>query len=198
MQKLGYIISKTAIKEVPDFIEAVSDASLFYADKPALIVGSDFARKNVENFSIIKRNPQEGKFWTFGRRERREDFEKDVEKFYSYVLEDSINKIKYYYVNVLKLNRRRIIDLLVLLKSNDRKWVYIYKDMLYLYHRDYVLGISLKILKYTGINIKKHFGGFLKNKNLTVFFNDYQVTPYMKIFSKNKKYLVPYFLSLME
>lgn len=198
MQTLGYIISKTRIRGVADFVEVVSDPSLFESEKPAMIVGLEMAKKTIDNFSIINKNPKKDKFWTFGKTERRIDFDKDIIKFYDYILESKIEEIKYYYVNVLNLKYQRIKNLLNILYSDTKKWGYIYKNMLYLYHEGYILGISMEILNYMGIDVKKHLNKILKNSNIKIFFNDTTINPYMKQFSKNKRFLIPYFLSLME
>lgn len=198
MEKLGYIISNTKIRGIADFIELTTDPSYFNTKKPVLIVGLETARATVPNFSILKKNSEKDKFWTFGKTERRVDYERDVEKFYRYVIERHVEKIKYYYVDITKLSPRKIKNFLNILKSPTNKHIYIYGDMLYLYHEEYVLGISLKMLKYAGINTEKHLKRIYKNKNIKFYYDDKVLNPYIRQYSKNKKYLVPFFLSLME
>lgn len=198
MQKLGYIISNTRIRGIEDFIEVTSDPSYFTSNKPSLIVGLELARNNIKNFSILNKNPEKGKFWTFGKTEKRTDYEKDLTKFYNYILTNLNDTIKYYYVDISKLSKVKIKNLLSILNNDTKKYLYIYKEMLYLYYKDYVLGISLQMLKYMGFNVEKHLSKIRKNNVNKMFFNDKDVNSSFKQYAKNKKYLIPVFLSMLE
>ena len=199
MEKLGYIISSNRIRNVSDFIEVTTDHTIYDKTvKPVMVIGLENARKIIPKFSILQKEPTKGKFWTFGKTEKRGDYEKDLNNFYKYVLNDTINKIKYYYLNFTKLPKNKICDFLLLLENQDRKYVYIYKDMIYLYHRNYVLGISLKMLKYMGINVDKYLKRIRKNRYIKIFDTEMNINQEMKQFVKNRRYLIPYFLSLTE
>lgn len=196
MKKLGYLIADSKIRNIADFIEVTDDFSKFDGDNPAIIVGLENARKTIDNFSIIKKEPKPNKFWTFGKTEKRTDYEKDINKFYSYVLGQSVSRIRYYYVDIITLPRQKVKKLLKILSSNDDKYIYIYKGMLYLYYRDYILGISLSLLQYCQINVEKHIKKIALNNKTKISYNDASISPFMKSFAKNKRYLMPYFLSL--
>lgn len=196
MQKLGYIISKSKLRDVADFIEVTDDVSKLNGEKPAIMVGLEMARNNVSNFSIIKKTIGTNKFWTFGKTEKRTDYETDIKRFYDFVLSKSINDIKYHYVDFAVISKQKVKNLLKILSSSDDKYIYISKGMLYLYQKNYVLGISLTFLKYCQINIDKHIKKITRNKHNKIFYNDSAVSLYIKQYAKNKKYIIPYFLSL--
>ena len=198
MQKLGYIISQTKIRDIADFIEVTNDLTKYDSDKPSLIVGLEYARNKVEGFSIIKKNPKPNKFWTFGKMEKRMDFEKDTKKFYDYVLNRAINDIKYYYVDVTKLSKRRIRNLFRLLLSDIDKYIYIYKGMLYLYYQKYILGISLTLIQYCQIDIEKWLKRIKNNKTTKIYYTDSDIDGYMKQYAKNRRYIIPFFYSLLD
>lgn len=198
MKKLGYLISQRKLREVADFIEITDDINKFDEDSPAIIIGLENARKAIKNFSILKKNPYKNKFWTFDKNERRSDFNTDIEKFYNYVLSSNINAIKYYYVDILTLSKEKVKNLLKILSSSDDKYIYVYKEMLYLYHKNYILGISLSLLKYCNKDVKKLLKKVSKNKATKIYYSDANISAQMRQYAKNKRYITPYFLSLVE
>lgn len=198
MKKLGYIVSNTKLRGAVDFVETTTDPSCLLTDKPILVVGLENARKLIENFSILRKNPSENRFWTFGKTEKRNDYERDIEKFYKYVIEKHILGIRYYYLNIIKLSFKEIKSFLSIVYSEKPKYVYIYRDMLYLYDGEYIFGVSLKILRYAGMDIERHLKKIYKIKTIKFFYDDKTINPYMKRYAKNKKYLIPFFLSLLE
>lgn len=198
MEKLGYIISNTKIKGVDDYIEVTTDPSYFTSDKPSLLVGLELARSNIKNFSILNKNPEKNKFWTFAKTEKRTDYERDLNKFYKYVLTSLIDNVKYYYVDLTRINKTKIKALLNILSNDSVKYLYFYKEMLYLYHEGYILGVSLQMLRYMGFNVDKRIKKILKNKANKTFFNDKSINLSIKQYAKNKRYLIPFFLSLSD
>ena len=198
MKKLGYIISKNKIRGVADFIEVTSDPSFYSSEKPIMVVGLELARNTIKNFSILRKNPEKNKFWTFGKTEKRTDHERDLDLFYKFVLTSVINNISYYYLDITKVSRTKIKNLLRILGNDTTKYLYFYKEMLYLYYENYVLGISLEMLRYIGINTDKHIKNLYRNKNNKVVHFNEESNPFINKFAKNKKYLIPFFLSLSE
>ena len=137
-------------------------------------------------------------FWTFGKTERRVDYERDLDKFYDYVLNKSIENIKYYYINILTIKYNKIKKLLNIINSKEKKYIYTSNDMIYIYYNNNILGISLKILKYININIKKIYKILYSNKNNIIYNNDSFLTLKMRKVINNKKYVIPYFISILE
>jgi len=96
MKKLGYIVSKRKINNLVDFVGVIDDVSKVEdPTKPFLIVGLEEAKKVSPNFSILNKMLDIDVFWTFGKTERRVDYERDLDKFYDYVLNKSIENTKY-------------------------------------------------------------------------------------------------------
>lgn len=200
MKKLGYIVSKRLIKNVLDFVGVVDEISKVEdPTKPILIIGIEEARKITENFNILNKKINNNIFWTFGKTERRVDYEKDLDIFYDYVLNNSINDIKYYYVDILNIKLNKIKKILNIINSIEKKYIYINNDMIYLYNNNkYILGISIKILKYIKINIKNIYKILYRNKSNIIYTNDSFLTTKMKKIINNKKYVIPYFISILE
>lgn len=198
MKKLGYIVSKRKINNIVDFVGLVDDVNKIEdPTKPFIIVGLNEV-KDLPNFSILNKKLDENKFWTFGKTERRVDYERDLENFYEYVLDKEISNIKYYYINILNIKYTKIKSLINIINSNEKKYIYISNDMIYLYYKNYILGISIKILKYINIDIKKVFRKLYRNKSNIIYNTDSFLTTEMKRVITNKKYVIPYFISILE
>lgn len=199
MKKLGYIVSKRKINNVVDFVGVVKSVEdIDDPTKPFIIVGLDEAKNIAKDFSILNKVLDKDVFWTFGKTERRTEHERDLEKFYNYVIDKSLNDIKYYYVNILNIRYNKIKNLINIINSNEKKYIYTSNDMIYIYYNNIILGISLRIIKYINIDIKKIFKLLYKNKSNIIYNTDSFLTSEMKKVIINKKYVVPYFISMLE
>ena len=107
MEKFGYIVSKAKISDLKGFVEQVDDISLADSTKPILIVGYNnakkIAREKDKEFDILNKSLDKNIFWTFKKTESKIDFEKDIIKFYNYIINNIIYNINYYYINIYKL-----------------------------------------------------------------------------------------------
>lgn len=199
MQILGYIITKHKIKNLLPCIKIVgSIKSVDKKNLPILIIGLEEARKNASSFSILNKQFDENKFWTFSKYEKRNDFEKDVERFQEYVLQYALQQIKYHYVNVLTIKWNKMKALLSLIKENGDKTFYLNQKMVYMFNQNYVIGVSFDILDYIGVNRKKIIKLITSNQTNKVFFNNFQIDYKIKNIISNKQYAIPFFLSLKE
>lgn len=199
MKKLGYIVSKKKIKNVVDFVGVVNSVEdVEDPTKPFIIIGLNEAKEIASDFSILNKKLDVDVFWTFGKTERRTEHERDLENFYKYVLDKAINNINYYYINILNLKYNKIKNLYNIITSSNKKYIYTSNDMIYIYYNNYILGISLRILKYINVDIKKIFKLLYKNKNNIIYNTDSFLTNEMKKVITNKKYVIPYFISILE
>ena len=200
MKKLGYIVSKRKIKNIVDFVGLVNSVEdIEDPTKPFIIIGLEEAKEIAPNFSILNKVLDIDVFWTFGKTERRTEHERDLENFYKYVLDKSIKDIKYYYINILNLKYNKIKKLLEIINSNEKKYIYTSNDMIYIYYnKNIIIGISLRIIKYINIDIKKIFKILYRNKNNIIYNTDSFLTQEMKRVISNKKYVIPYFMSILE
>ena len=94
MRKLGTIVSKRKINDVVGFVEVVNDITeVNNPTKPILVIGLNEAKKLKEDFCILEKELDKDLFWTFGKTEKRNDHEKDIDKFYEYILNKEIENI---------------------------------------------------------------------------------------------------------
>ena len=199
MKTLGYIISKRKIKEKVNFVEVVDNIEKINdPTKPFIIIGMNEAKKLVNDFNALEKQLDEDVFWTFSKTERRVDYERDLENFYDYILYKNINNIKYYYINILNIKYNKIKKLINIINSKDKKYIYIKKNMIYIYYNNNILGLSIKIMKYINLKIDKIIKKIRNNSNNIIYTNDYFLDERIKNMITNKKYVIPYFMSIKE
>lgn len=199
MKTLGYIISKRKIKEKVNFVEVVDNIEkIDDPTKPFIIIGMNEAKKLVNDFNALEKQLDEDVFWTFSKTERRVDYERDLENFYDYILYKNINNIKYYYINILNIKYNKIKKLINIINSKDKKYIYINKNMIYIYYNNNILGLSIKIMKYINLKIDKIIKKIRNNSNNIIYTNDYFLDERIKNMITNKKYVIPYFMSIKE
>lgn len=198
MSCLGYIISDVKIKNLKGFVEQVNDVSLADLAKPVLFIGVENARKNIKDFSILKKKYDNSVFWTYKKTEKRVDFEDDINYFYSYIINNISSNINYYYINIYNLKYNKIKKLYNILFSSSKKYIYISNNMIYLlYKNNIILGISLNLLEYIKIKKEKILDKLYSNKNNVICTDISQCIRPIKNEIGNNRYVVPYFMSIM-
>ena len=142
MEKLGYIVSKRQIRGLRGFVECVDDVSKADSTKPMLLVGIDVAKAYSKDFSMVEKRLADNVFWTYGKTEKRVEYEKDIDKFYKFIIDDILDNIKYYYINILNLKYSKIKELYNILFNDEKKYIYLSNGMLYiLFKENGILGI---------------------------------------------------------
>jgi hypothetical protein len=197
MNKLGYIVTDRKISNVKEFVGVVDDISLADPTKPILIVGIDLAKKYIDNFSILDKKVNDNLFWTFKKTENRVDFESDLNYFYNYIIYNIYKNINYYYINILKLKYNKIKKLYNILFSTNKKYIYISNNIIYLLYNKNILGISITILEYLKIDMKKFFRKLYSNEKNVICTNASDCVKSIKSEIGNNKYAIPYFMSIL-
>ena len=197
MEKLGYIVSKRQIRGLRGFVECVDDVSKADSTKPMLLVGIDVAKAYSKDFSMVEKRLADNVFWTYGKTEKRVEYEKDIDKFYKFIIDNILDNIKYYYINILNLKYSKIKELYNILFNDEKKYIYLSNGMLYiLFKENGILGISLKIAHYCGINVRKRLIQMASNKK-NVMCKD--CSECIKAFRKEvcgKEYSIPKFMAI--
>lgn len=119
---------------------------------PTLIIGWQNAKKLYPDVDILNWKIDENTYWTFGKRERRNEYEEKLDKF----LELSVSMLDkttvYRFINLLSETNDVKKALLSKISSDSKKAALKYYDMLYITESDYnvVYGISLRDIDYEG------------------------------------------------
>lgn len=141
---------------------------------PTLIIGWSNVKHLYPSADILNWKIDDNTYWTFGKRERRNEYEERIDKFLELSIEKLDKGIVYRYINLLTATKEEKNALFSKLTNDSKKSVLKYYDMLYLTEEDYnvVYGISLRDIDYEGkdrscvINIVK------KNPNITYIEED--------------------------
>lgn len=141
---------------------------------PTLIIGWSNVKRLFPNADILNWKINDDTYWTFGKRERRSEYESRVDKFLEIAICELDKHVVYRYINLLTATTEEKNALFGKLTSESTKSVLKYYDMLYLTEEDYnvVYGISLRDIDYEGkdrncvINLAK------KNKSITYIEED--------------------------
>ena len=140
---------------------------------PTLIVGYDNAKKWIDNYSVMRKwYPEQNLYWTFGKKERKFEYDDDIEDFYRISIERLYKDVKYYYVNIVKLRIYKIKALIEYMNNNDEKVIYNDRNrFLYIYSKEQqkVIGLSLDICEYIGISKEKILRKIKSNNRNIVF-----------------------------
>ena len=194
MKKLGYIVTDKKIRGIEKFIEQVDDIELIEDGMPALIVGWEKAKKHSGYKSVIEKSLGNNIYWTFSKTESRCDFEEDLCKFYDIILNNILNNIKYYYINIFKLKYNKIKKLYNIIFSTENRNIYISNNMIYVLYDNSILGLSLDVLSYCRINPDKIISKIKSIGNIRVYDDSDNEVLKLSIKLGNKKYALPYFM----
>lgn len=199
MKALGSIVSKRKIKDTVGFVEVVNDITEVSGQtNPILVIGLNEAKKIAPSFSILNKKIDKEVFWTYGKTEKRDEHEKDIKKFYEYVLNKVVNEVPYYYVNLLTLKYNKAKNLINIINNNILKYIYINNNIIYIYYNSYILGISLTIAEYMGIKREKILSRIRSNPQNIVSYTDSFLDANMRKVINNKKYVIPYFMAIQD
>lgn len=154
MRYIGNIITNSSI-EISKFFNVVSDLKNIDISIPTLIIGWDNVKKLYPEQNILNNKINENISWTFSKREKRYQYEKDLKNFIESVVKEINDKINYHFFNYLlasETRRKNFIDYI----KNGESSIYYNSRFLYAYNANdsITIGVSLKDLFYIGINPK--------------------------------------------
>lgn len=200
MAKLGYIISDNVINEKNSFVGYVNDISEADPTKPILYIGYKNAKK-VEGYkNILDKKIKDNIFWTFKKTESRSDYEIDLENFYKYIINNILDNINYYYINIIYIKYNKLKKLYnILFNYREQKYIYISKNMIYFLYENNTYGISLSLLEYMGISTEKILQRIKSNKsNNIVYDKTEKVHKILKEVGYDNKYSIPYLMEQLD
>lgn len=195
MKILGYIVTEHKMKGIESFVEQVNSIELADSTKPILLISWKNAKKHPKYANILDRKLDTNLFWTFSKSENRSDFERDLEKFYTYIFTNISNTVTYYYVNILKLRYTKIKKLYNIINSNIDKNIYINNRMVYIpFQSDKILGLSLQIMSYCGIKQSKILSRIFNNSHNKQVDSTDRNTIKLERKLEDKKYVIPFLI----
>lgn len=157
MKFIGNIVtvgSKRGYSPLFNVVGTIDDAIVSI---PTMVVGRSMSR-NCTNTNKMQRNNGNLR-WTFAKTEDRAAFNEDINEFYRYCLNKSLETTKYVYVDFLKYTHTRIRKMLLFAGGNEKKLCFLTRksNFLFVYCPKYntVFGVSMTLCEYLGIERKK-------------------------------------------
>ena len=196
MNYLANIYTKSKL-DIEPFFNVVDDENKLIDGIPTLIIGWDSVKSLYGDVNILDKKVKDNIYWTFGKRERRNVMEIDVQKFKKKAMSIVSNNVKYKFFNILTAKNDKKKSFYLLLKDARYKTVFSFNDMLYIYidGTDTVVSISLRDVDYIGGDVKKIFSTLYNNKFVKVANDNDLKDTNAKLFFKDNIYLIPYIFS---
>lgn len=196
MNYLANIYTKSKL-DIEPFFNVVDDENKLIDGIPTLIIGWDSVKSLYGDINILDKKVKDNIYWTFGKRERRNVMEVDVQKFKKKAMSIVSNNVKYKFFNILTAKNDKKKSFYALLKDTRRKTIFSFNNMLYIYidGTDTVVSISLRDVDYIGGDVKKIFSTLYNNKFVKVANDNDLKDTNAKLFFKDNIYLIPYIFS---
>ena len=180
MKKIGNIIVSSPNSKVDDCYNKFLSLSNVDNNLPTMIIGLKNAKQNIENFSIFKKEYRNNMlWWTFSKTEKRSDYDKDMQNFYEVCINNIINNIKYYNININELTYSKIKKLIKYIKNNNKKIYYIDNNkFVFIYDIEKtknIYGISLNTCAFYGISKEKILKLIVSNSKNEQIKNFYEI-----------------------
>jgi hypothetical protein len=194
---LGNIVSEKPIK-VNGLFYITNDITTINREIPTLIIGWDFSKRILpnKNLSIIEKRIEEFLFWTFSKKEKRIEYEKDLKIFVKSCINAVEKKVKYQYINLLTVKCDDIKKIIKNMTSREVWSIYIYKNsFIYGYSNNRIIGVDLNIIDYLGINRKKVYKILYSNGNKVIFSDDFLTSEIKENVYNNQK-IISYLYSI--
>jgi len=196
---IGNIVTDNIIKD--NNFKVCTSIDLIDETLPTLIIGWKLVKEMYgDNVSILHKKINQRTYWTFNKRERKIDFENDLELFKDFCIESFGENIPYVYFDILYGKKNINYRILRKLLSLKNPITYIDDNgMVYIYSENIIFGIDLNILDFFKGKkdkvIKK-----LKNIKNNVFANNeiFNSNGDLLIKVKNKKRLIPYITNILN
>jgi len=194
---IGNIITSSKIEDdnfkVCRKIETIDDSL------PTLIVGWDKTKEIYgDKVSILHKKIDDKTQWTFSTKERKVDYDKDIESFMSNCYSNIGKDINYIYIDIIHDSKKKIKKIINKIYSFKNPKVYVHLNrMIYIYGDNIVFGVDIEILNYIGIDYKKVLGKMSKISNC-LFIDEKIFNIYKSIINKinGKVRLIPYIYEL--
>lgn len=184
MNFIGNILTDEQMDHIGPFNITDMEGSLIKGI-PTLIIGWERTRKLYPEVSIINWEIESGvTYWTFGEMEKRDRYERDLNRFVEVCVDDVLSRITYIPINLLIDNTDKCVSVL-----SESTRTYVSGTMVYSYDGlGTVYGVSVDEAKYIGLDIARFI-----DRNKTIL--DDGAYGKVKAMFRNKKYVIPYIYS---
>ena len=165
MGYIGNIITKGKL-EISSYFNVTSDFNNIDINIPTLIVGWGEVKALFPDQNILESQITNNISWTFSKREKRHQFEKDIVNFTSSAIKKVNENVKYSFFNFILASQDKRKRFISYVQAGNCS-LYYNSRFLYVYNikDSHTIGISLTDLEYIGINTEDFIRILTKNNN---------------------------------
>jgi hypothetical protein len=190
------IVTNTNIN-IDKYFNVVETLDEIVQGLPTLIIGWDIVKTINPNADFVDKKISEEIFWTFKKTERRDIFEEDLYNFINYSYTKLIKNINYTFIDLISYSESELKNTFKLIKNMNDVIGYKYKNMLYIYTKNTIYGVDIKLIEYVGYDVNEilskiisYFDVFLENEQILIEYKDI-----IDVLNNEVKY-IPYLYSI--
>lgn len=195
MKYIANIITKSKI-DVGEYINVTNTLDEVNLQIPTLIIGWENVKRFYPQVDILNKKITDTISWTYSNREKRQEYEPDLNKFIRDLFVNLGITVKYTFFNVLTSKLKRIKDFIKYIQSDLPKVIYVTNKNVYIYNGEQITGFSISDLEYYGIKKEKVINLLKRNINNRLFFNDNFLTWKIKKTIGDNDKIIPFLYSL--
>ena len=195
MKYIANIITKSKI-DVGEYINITNTLDEVDLQIPTLIIGWENVKRFFPQADILNKRITETVSWTYSNREKRQEYEPDLNKFIRDLFINLGSTVKYTFFNILTSKLKRIKDFIKYIQSDLPKVIYLTNKNVYIYNGEQITGFSISDLEYYGIKKEKVINSLKRNVNNKLFFNDNFLTWKLKRIIGDNDRITPLLYSL--
>jgi hypothetical protein len=166
---------------------------------PTLIIGWKKVKTIYGNtVSILHKKISSRIFWTFNKKERKVEYDEDIENFKEYCFTNFGENIPYVYLDILYGKKRINYRIIKKILSLESPITYLDKNgMIYIFCENIIFGVDLNILEFFEGKKEKVISKIHKLKNNVFVDNEiFNNRRDFVIKIKDKKRLIPYVVNI--
>ena len=197
MKYIANILTDEPFAEA-ELYNVVQDSGSLVSGIPTLIVGWDKTKELYPDASIIEWNVTENVYWTYGKYERRDKYEVNVNKFQDLAFKKFIDSLEYVFFDVIVSGQDKFESFIASLGNETAKTIYASGDMMYIYYenRNKIVGLSLRDCDYMNEMYKKRiFSAIYNNQTVKLLKNNESISREVRFKARGRAYILPYLYS---
>lgn len=197
MKYIANILTDEPFAEA-ELYNVVQDSGSLVSGIPTLIVGWEKTKELYPDASIIEWNVTENVYWTYGKYERRDKYEVNVNKFQDLAFKKFIDSLEYVFFDVIVSGQDKFESFIASLGNETAKTIYASGDMMYIYYenRNKIVGLSLRDCDYMNEMYKKRiFSAIYNNQTVKLLKNNESISREVRFKARGRAYILPYLYS---
>lgn len=190
---IGRIYTDNAKFKAIKFVNVHNDEYVENKNIPTLIIGKKKAENifGKDKIKVLDKQISENLYWTYGKMEKRNEYERDLENFYKLIFKNISKRADYLFISVYNISFKQAKFLINFLDKRINKNFFILKNHIYFQCQNKILGLSIEEIKYIGVSYNKLINRITKNPFNKIFYDDNFVTQKVKSYTKDNKIFVP-------